>query len=207
MSEPCEAGRDKPKSLGRYLARVRRLVQRMERQDPPRCVLALSDSDNARCLRTRRSTTCNILMHGDHILKMMCSTQVPIALRSGESEWYALAHAGCAVIGLKNLCRDMGRDPAAHMAGDTSAASGIGARRSVGKIRHLETRTLWLQKHITETEILPKRTKGSENPSDLGTKHLDPSNDVEACCSIRLRETRWQVRAEFESYAVSLSHV
>ena len=115
MSEPCEAGWDKLKRLGRYLARVPRLVQRMERQDPPSCVLALSDSDQARCLRTRRSTTCNILMHGDHFLKLMCSTQVPIALRSGESEWNALTHAGCAVIDLTNLCRDMGRDLAAHM--------------------------------------------------------------------------------------------
>ena len=102
MSEPCEAGWDKLKRLGRYLAGVLRLVQRMARQDPPRCVLALSDSDHAGCLRTRRSTTCNILMHGDHFLKMICSTQVPIALRSGESEWYALTHAGCAVIGRKD---------------------------------------------------------------------------------------------------------
>ena len=68
-----------------------------------------------------------------------------------------------AVIGLKNLCRDMGRDLAA-MAGDASAASGIGARRGVGKIRPLETRTLWLQKHVTEKEILLKLKKGSENP-------------------------------------------
>ena len=59
------------------------------------------------------------------------------------------------------------------MAGDAPAASGIGARRGVGKIRHLETRTLWLLEHITEKEILLKRKKGSGNPSDLGTKHLD----------------------------------
>ena len=78
MSEPCEAGWEKLKRLGRYQAGVPRLVQRMERQDPPSCVLALSDSDHAGCLGTRRSTTCNILMHGNHFLKMICSTQVPI---------------------------------------------------------------------------------------------------------------------------------
>ena len=59
------------------------------------------------------------------------------------------------------------------MVGDASAASGIGARRGVGKIRHLETRTPWLQKHITQKEITLRRKQGSENPSDLGTKHLD----------------------------------
>ena len=53
MSEPCEAGWEKLKRLGRYLAGLPRLAQRMERQDPPRCVLALSDSNHAACLRTR----------------------------------------------------------------------------------------------------------------------------------------------------------
>ena len=166
MSEPCGAGWEKLKRLGRYLAGVLRLVQRMERQDHPSCVLALSDSDHAGCLRTRRSTTCSILMHGNHFLKMFCSTQVPFALSSGESEWYALTHAGCAVIGLKNLCRDL---DVIWRPTWSSAASGIGARRGVGKIRHLEKRTLWLQKHI----IVLRRRQGSENPSDLGTKHLD----------------------------------
>ena len=127
-------------------------------------------------------------MYGDHFLKMNCSTQVPIALSSGESEWYALTRAGCAVIGLKNLCRDMGRDLAAHMAGDASATSGNGARRGVGTNRHLETRTLWLQKHITEKETLLKRKEGLGEPKLPRNETPRPSNDVQACCSIGFRE-------------------
>ena len=61
------------KKLGRYLAGE--LVQRMERQNPPRCVLALSDSDHAGCLRMRRSTTCNVLR------------QMPDTLRSWYISW------------------------------------------------------------------------------------------------------------------------
>ena len=41
MSEPCVVGWKKLQRLGRYLAGVPRLVQRMERQDLPSCVLAL----------------------------------------------------------------------------------------------------------------------------------------------------------------------
>ena len=173
MSEPCEAGWLKVKRLGRYLRGVPRLVQRMERQSSPKRFLALSDSHHAGCLRTRRSTTCNILMHGNHFLKMICSTQTPFALSSDESAWCALTHAACAVIGMKNLSRDFGRNLEAHLMGDASAASGIGARRGVGKIRHLETRTLWLEKHITEKEIIRQRKKGSETPGDLGSKYHD----------------------------------
>ena len=69
MSEQCEAGWEKLKRPGWYLVRTPRLAQRLERQDPPSCVLA--------SLRTRRSTTCNILMHGNHFLKMICSTFRP----------------------------------------------------------------------------------------------------------------------------------
>ena len=112
-------------------------------------------------------------MHGSHFLKKICSTQIPIALSQGESERYALTHTVCAVIDLTTLSRDLGRDLAAHLVGDASAASGIGARGGVGKIRHLETRTLWLQKHIAGKEVTLRRKKVSENPSDLGTKCLD----------------------------------
>ena len=50
----------------------------------------------------------------------------------------------------------------------TSAASGIGARRDVGKIRHAgrHDRCGSRNTHNTEKEILPKRKKGSQNPSD-----------------------------------------
>ena len=60
MSEPCEAGWQKLKRLGRYLIGVPRLAQRLERQTAPEP----SDSDHAGYLRTRGPTTCNILMHG-----------------------------------------------------------------------------------------------------------------------------------------------
>ena len=112
-------------------------------------------------------------MHGSLFLKKICSTQIPIALSPGESEWFALTHTACAIIDLTNLSRDLGRDLAAHLVGDASAASGIGARGGVGKIRHLETRTRWLQKHITGKEVTRRRKKGSENPSDPGTKYHD----------------------------------
>ena len=50
MSEPREAGWERLKTLGRYVAGVPRLVQRMERQDLPELCLALSDADHVGCL-------------------------------------------------------------------------------------------------------------------------------------------------------------
>ena len=45
-------------------------------------------------------------------------------------------------------------------------------RRGAGKIRHIETRTLCLQRKITNKEIELRREPGATIVSDLGTKHL-----------------------------------
>ena len=91
------------------------MTQRLEILELLTHVLALSDSDQGGCLRTRRSTSCVILMHGRHFLIMMCSTPSPIALSFGECEWFALTHAGCAIIGVGNLSRDLERLLSAHL--------------------------------------------------------------------------------------------
>eukprot|EP00971_Amphidinium_carterae_P231303 4590081-Amphidinium_carterae.1 len=101
------------------------------------------------------------------------STQQPIALSSAESEWYALVRAATVCLGMTNLCADYGRVLKPHLLGDATAASGIGHCRGAGKIRHIETSTLWLQGHITSGKIRLSRQPGSDNCADLGTKHVD----------------------------------
>ena len=63
-----------------YVAGVPRLIQRLERQEPPRHVLALSESDHAGCLKR-------------HFLNMTCPTQVSVQPSSGGSNWYVLTRA------------------------------------------------------------------------------------------------------------------
>lgn len=107
MSEPTTVAWERLERIGRFLVRVPRLVQRLERQRPCSFLLAYSDSDHAGCLRARRSTPCAMLFHGRHFLNMMCAAQVPAALSSGASEWYALTHAASAILGMKHLARDL----------------------------------------------------------------------------------------------------
>ena len=76
---------------------------------------------------------------------------------SGESEWC------CAIIVLRNLTRDLGRVFSAHLRGDASA------RRGIGRPRRVETRTLRLQRHITEGRrmsyaIFPGRRRKKTTP-------------------------------------------
>jgi hypothetical protein len=59
---------------------------------------------------------------------------------------------------------------------DSSAALGIASRSGLGKLRHLETHTLWLQEKVRTKAITVKKVWGEVNPADLFTKHL-PSRE------------------------------
>ena len=55
---------------------------------------------------------------------------------------------------------------------DSTAAIGVTSRQGVGKIRHLDTRTLWVQQAVRTGRLEVRKVKGTENPADLSTKHL-----------------------------------
>jgi hypothetical protein len=59
---------------------------------------------------------------------------------------------------------------------DSSAALGIASRSGLGKLRHLETHTLWVQEKVRTGCITVRKVRGDVNPADLFTKHL-PSRE------------------------------
>ena len=56
---------------------------------------------------------------------------------------------------------------------DATAGRAIAMRRGAGRIRHIATPTLWLQRLVINGDIKMTRVGGSDNCADLGTKHLD----------------------------------
>ena len=59
---------------------------------------------------------------------------------------------------------------------DSSAALGIGIRSGLGKLRHLDTHTMWVQDKIRTGALAVRKGAGEVNPADLFTKHL-PSKE------------------------------
>ena len=55
---------------------------------------------------------------------------------------------------------------------DASAGIGIAQRRGAGRIRHIATPTLWLQKAVSDGKVKVSKLAGKENPADLGTKYV-----------------------------------
>ena len=134
-----------------------------------------SDSDHAGCLKTRKSTSCTIAMLGKHTLRTTSTTQKVIAMSSAESEFYAAVKSASIGLGFVALCEDLGwkLPKPVEIRIDASACLGIAARRGAGRIRHIATPTLWLQQAVHEGRIVVLKVKGTANPADLGTKHVE----------------------------------
>eukprot|EP00971_Amphidinium_carterae_P325489 6455761-Amphidinium_carterae.2 len=173
MASPCMTGMEQTKRIIRYLHGAPRVVQRMHMQRSVDTFDTFSDANHGGCLRTRKSTSCAVVMHGEHMIKFVSATQQPIALSTAESEYYALTRAATIAVGCISMTKDFGIHKKIRLHGDATAASGIAHRRGAGKLRHIECATLWLQRLITLGKITLHHRRGEDNPADLGTKHLD----------------------------------
>ena len=95
-------------------------------------------------------------------------------MSSGEAEYYGAVKGACEGIGIAGLVWDLtGRHVKLEVSTDSSAARGIAMRRGVGKVRHLEVRTLWLQDQVDRGIVKINKVSGQTNPADVCTKYLE----------------------------------
>jgi len=147
-------------------------------QKMPKRLDVLEDSDHAGCAVTRKSTTGLAVMFGRHCLKHLSNLQSTIALSSGESEYYALVKAAQVGLGMRALLEDLGIEVTLSIHSDSSAARGHVGRLGLGKMRHIQTRYLWVQERIRDGHFAVVCIKGKDNPADLLTKPLSsPERD------------------------------
>ena len=187
MSNPTERHWQLLKRATRFLVTAPRIIWSWKRQRWPSKVTGFSDTDWAGCPVTRRSTSCMIFKLGSHTVLTASTTQVPIALSSGEAEFYGTVKTASRLIGVGGLLTDFGFAVNLELLTDSSAAQGVLARRGTGKIRHLETQTLWIQKAVQDKVIVAGRVPGNLNPADLGTKFLAEANILRLLHGIGLR--------------------
>ena len=121
-------------------------------------------------------------MIGRATIKNWSSTQAIIALSSGEAEFYGIVKGASVGLGCVAMCRDLGFNMKLEVYTDASAAKGIASRRGLGKTRHIAVHYLWIQGRIRLGDFCLYKCKGTENPADLLTKHLD-RNKIHAILS------------------------
>ena len=123
-------------------------------------------------------------MMSSRCIRTWSSTQPSVTLSSGEAEYYGLVKAAGAGLGHQALMADLDVKLPVRAWTDSSAALGIATRSGLGKIRHLETHTLWLQEKVRTGAIEVKKVRGEVNPADLFTKHLPSREKVHQLVSL-----------------------
>ena len=170
MSKPAETAWRALKRLCRYLVGLPRMVfhylwQTVDHVD------IYTDTDWAGCPRTRKSTSGGCALLGSHPIKTWSSTQASVALSSGEAEFNGVVRGAGAGLGYQSLLRDLGIHVGLRVWTDSSAAIGICSRQGLGKLRHLDTHTLWIQQAVRSKRVDLRKVAGEVNPADLFTKH------------------------------------
>ena len=87
-------------------------------------------------------------------------------------------------LGYQALMRDIGFDLKVRVWTDSSAALGICTRQGLGKLRHLDTHSLWVQQAVRSGRISVRKVRGDANPADLYTKHIPTRAKIEQLLSL-----------------------
>ena len=129
------------------------------------------DSDWAGDLHGRKTTTGVTVRRGKHLLRDMSCLQPLVALSSGEAEHYALIRGACTSLGIQSHDQDWMIDVPIQINSDSSAARSFARRRGIGgRLRHLQTRHLWLQSRVALGHLKLDDVAGEQNPADTLTK-------------------------------------
>ena len=175
MSAPDSKDYEALKRLGRYFVGRPRVIINFDNQNRPKHLDCWVDTDWAGCVRTRRSTSGGGMQWGSHSLNTWATTQATVALSSGEAEYYGvvIVKGASHVLGLSALLADFGIKVRCRVHTDSTAAKGIASRTGLGRTRHIAVHLLWVQERIRNKDFELLKCKGTENPADLMTKHLD----------------------------------
>ena len=118
-------------------------------------------------------------MLGRHLIKSWSSTQGPVSLSSGEAEFYGVVKAAGVTLGYQALLEDLGVTLPVRVWTDSTATMGICGRQGLGKLRHVDTRSLWIQQRVRDGSVELRKVRGEANPADLFTKHLQSADKIE----------------------------
>ena len=178
MAVPTRNSWTRMKRVAKYLVSHNRVVFQYFWQDEGRPMMLFADSDWAGCRKTRKSTSGGAIMIGGHCIKVWSHTQGPIALSSAEAEYYAMVEGVSRAKGLQAMAREIGltgMDQPITLSTDSSAAKSFASRRGLGRMRHVETRHLWLQEEVLARRVVVAKVRGEGNPADIATKYLSTS--------------------------------
>ena len=176
VSKPTEESWARLKRLGRYLVGHPRSQTLLRASGNLDVLYAISDSDWAADVESRKSTSCGVLTVDGAVQGVYSRGQTTIAQSSGEAEFYGAASVINEAIGLSGVYDELGIPMTIVLQLDSTAAIGMIQRRGTGRARHMDLRHLFLQERLRDGTIgAIEKIDTSVNLADVGTKHFTAS--------------------------------
>jgi len=176
------------KRVARYLRTAPRMVVSYPWEELSATVTAYIDANFAGCLRSRKSTVGGVLLWGGQFVRAWSKTMAVLALSSGESELAAVVKGAAEGLGLQSCLADFGCEVQLALRSDATAAIGMCRRQGLGRVRHLATADLWIQQKVRSRQLQLYKHPGTENPSDLMTKHKGRADIIKCLGKMRISE-------------------
>ena len=176
VSKPTEEAWARSKRLGRCLVGHPRSQTLLRASGHMEVLYAISDSDWATDVESRRSTSCGVLTVNGAVQGVYSRGQTTIAQSSGEAEFYGTASVINEAIGLSGIYAELGIPMIIVLQLDSTAAIGMIQRRGTGRARHMDLRHLFLQERLRDGTIgAIEKIYTSVNLADVGTQHFTAS--------------------------------
>ena len=142
-----------------------------------------SDSDWARCPTTRKSSSGAMVWLSGALASSLCKTQGLIA---PEAEYYACTVGVAEAQFVQSILLDWSVTAEIEHFVHHSSAISLGRRIGLGEMRHTETRYLWIQEELRAQRMKLTKVKGTENATDVATKHVDATTLTKCMVTIAL---------------------
>ena len=117
------------------------------------------------------------MKHWPSAMQHWPSTHIFLAQTSGEAELNAMLKAASEGLSLQYLIQEVGVQVGLHLLGDSSASHGTLQRLGSGRVKHLQTRQLWLQEEVFNGEVTVQKIPRERNWADLLTHSWTPASE------------------------------
>ena len=98
-----------------------------------------------------------------------------------------MARCASEAIGLANTKRELGHEAHVRTWADAAAAGWLALRSGSGAIKRMETKYFWLQQKEKNQEPRIEKSRGTVNPAESMTKHLDGNRLVIFCDLLNIK--------------------
>jgi len=174
LSQPTRRDKARLRRLTRYMMGTAKLVQVLELDEKADLVIVVFVDANFAGDETRKSTTGFVVLLQGVVIAFGSHTQATIALSTAEAELMALNTGVREALFVQSVLTEVIQQTIPIIAyTDSTACLGIVHKVGAGRLRHIETKQLWLQQVVAERKVEIRKIGTEQNLADILTKQLE----------------------------------